>query len=195
MLEALLGKGVKLRIVRLFAEGNDDRQVSDVSRSLGISKSRASECLRELERSGILVSKKIGRSVIYRISSTEKARLAVELVYPERRIVEGICGDVVTYLAKLKPLSVVMFGSALKRLKEGSDIDIMAVFKDPDEDAVNGIAAALTEKYGMDVSIISMAVKELREKASRGEEFVLNVIAVHRLLCGKDLEELVWQGK
>lgn len=195
MLENVIGKGARRRVASLFARRGEEMHVSEVARALGIAKSRASVCLRDLESEGILESRKVGRSVIYRPSKTEGARLAMELLNPEEKLLQMLGKDVVRDLRHMKAVSVALFGSALKEIKEGSDVDIIAIFDRPDEDEVNMVSSKLTEKYGIDVSIMPMKTEEFREKAKRGEEFVINVIAIHKLLYGRPLEEVVWQEK
>jgi len=63
---------VKGRIVKFLSQQTGEFQVSDLARLLKVSKSRASETLRELSDMGVLSSRNVGRSVLYRFSSSDK---------------------------------------------------------------------------------------------------------------------------
>ncbi len=65
MLENILNTKVKTKIAVLFSREKSSLQISDVAGKLAIS--RASECLNDLEKNGLLKSRTIGRSVIYEL--------------------------------------------------------------------------------------------------------------------------------
>ena len=47
MIENILGTKIKVKIAMLFSKEKTPMQISDVAKKLEISKSRASECLRD----------------------------------------------------------------------------------------------------------------------------------------------------
>ncbi len=196
MLNDLLNTKVKLKIAMLFSKEKGPFQVSDTARKLSISKSRASECLKELEKGGLLKSRAIGRSLIYERASTKSAEAILQVLRHDERLLSKIDNVVKDRLKALNPISIIRFGSSIKGLKPGSDVDIFIIFKEKaNADSVHRISAELSEEFGIHVSIMYMTIKELREKAKRGEEFVLRVIATHKLVYGKNLEDLIWQEK
>ena len=193
MIENVLDTKVKMKIAKLFAEREETLQVSDVARILKISKSRASECLKELEEKGMLESKAIGRSLIYNLSSTNLAKTISKAVTQEKILLSEIEKETVKETKKLKPISLALFGSSLKELKSGSDIDFILIhsgkFK---KEKIYEISSRLSIQFGFHISILTMNIVELRKKTKRGEEFALNVLATHKLLYGKPLEDLIW---
>ena len=71
-----------------------------------------------------------------------------------------------------------MFGSAIRGLSPGKDLDILMIHKERiNREEIYKIASELTVKYGIQISILLMSKKEFYEKAMNGEEFVLNIIA------------------
>jgi len=193
MIESILDTRVKMKIAKLFAERNDALQVSDVARILKLSKSRTSECLRELAEKGILESKVIGRSLIYNLSSTAMAKTVSKALTQEKALLTEIEKELVQDIKRLKLISLALFGSSLKGLKTGSDIDLILIYDDKiEKDKLYEISSTLSAKFGFHISILTMSLKELKEKAKRGEEFVLNILATHKLLYGKPLEDLIW---
>lgn len=196
MLGELLDTKVKIKIAELFVSQHEPLTVSDVSRKLNISKSRASECLRELSEKGILTRKDIGRNAVYSMSSGSAAQIVKRSLTQNIAIVPEIEKALAARIRKLKPASLVLFGSALRGLKIGSDVDFLLIYKDKiDEDEVYRISSDMTVMFGFHVSVIMMELDEFKSKANRAEGFVLNVIATHKLVYGKDLEGLAWPKK
>ncbi len=194
MLEEILDTKVKIRIARLFAEQRKTMTVSEVSRTLKISKSRASECMRELQRDGFLERRDAGRSALYTLASNTTTKTLVKYLMQDRVLLSGIEKAVISKTRKLHPVSVVLFGSALNGIKHGSDVDFLLIHeKKIDESDVYRIVGELTQTFGFHVSIITMDIKEFRNKAMHGEEFILNVVARHKLIYGKEPEVMIWQ--
>lgn len=195
MIETILDSKVKTRTIKLLSERDEVFQVSDVARMLKTSKSRTSECLRELAEKGVLESRTIGRSVVYKLASNNLAKTVSKAVTQERSMLYEIQRKVVAETKKFKPVSLVLFGSALKGLKIGSDIDFLLLYDNSlEREKIYEIVGRLSERVGFRVSILPMRLKEFRSKAKKGEEFIVNVMANNRLLFGRDLEEVVWQG-
>ncbi len=193
MLEDILDTKVKVKIARLFSGEKTPMHVSHVAKKLGISKSRASECLRALGKSGLLTSKKIGKSVIYEASSTKLAKAVFATLRQEEKLISDIENKLKKEIIKLNPVSISRYGSSLTGLKPGSDVDFILLFKyKPDEDKLYEISARLSEEYGIRISIFWMNVREFKEKAKKGEEFVLKVAATNKLLYGTNLESIIW---
>ena len=195
MIEELIGSPVKARVLALLRERGGDMHVSAIARELGVSKSYASECLRALAEAGLLDRRRIGRSVAYRLSPTRRAQSVVEAISGEplhREIEQAIASG----FRPLKPVSVILFGSAVRSLRAGSDVDVLIVHDgSAGSERIAPIAARLTERFGFHISVVQMSASEFRRKARKGEEFVLNVMAHGRVLAGRSFEEVVWRAK
>lgn len=196
MLEEILDTGAKIRIAKLLSEEKEGVSVTDISRRSGISKSRASIVLSKLERAGVLQKRIAGRSVLYRIADNELARMVTKPFKQERELLSSIEKDSVRLLKKLNPVSIVRYGSSLSGIRIGSDIDILVILKSHvNDDEIYKISADLTERYGIHISILSLSSESFISKSKKGEDFVINIIASHKHLYGKGLEDITWQGK
>ncbi len=196
MLEEILNTKVKTRIAVLFSKEKSSLQTSDVARKLAISKSRASECLKDLEGCGLLKSRTIGRSRVYELSPTKLAGAIVRALRMDERLLTEIETRLKKELAKLNPVSIARFGSSVTAMKPGRDIDIMVLLKkNTSKDEIYGISAKLSEEFGIHISIMAINIEEFRKKARNGEEFALKVAATHTLIYGKELEDIIWQKK
>ena len=193
MLEGIVDSKAKIKIVKVFVKRKEALHVSEVARQAKISKSRASECLRELSKKGVLDSKIVGRNVVYSLASSAIAKNIIEAFNQDEVLLEKISKSFINEIKKIrknKPISIALFGSALKELRFGSDIDFFVV--NGEKERFYKIASELTEKFGLRVSVLVMGYDELRKKARIGEEFVINLIANHKLFYGKKLEDLIW---
>jgi predicted transcriptional regulator len=193
MIDEIIDTKIKMKIAKLFAERNDSFHVSDVAEMLKISKSRASECLRELEEKGLLQSRNVGRSKLYKLSSSTMAKMIARSLLQEKHLLKTIEKKMKNEVKRLKPVSFVLFGSALRGLRLGGDIDFLFVYKKKvDKNKLYEISSKVTEESGFDISILPMELEEFKSKARRGEEFILNVVSNYKLLLGKKLEEIIW---
>lgn len=196
MLKDILDTKIKTKIAMLFSKDKGPHQVSDVARLLSVSKSRASECLKELEKSGLVKRKTIGRSVTYALSSTKLAESITKSLRQEETLQKEIENTLKKHLKKFNPVSIAIFGSSIAKIRPGSDIDVIVLLKEEVEgNEIYKISAALTEDIGIDIAVMPMTIREFIKKAKAGEEFVLKVAATHRLIYGKELEDIIWQEK
>jgi len=194
MIEDVLDTKLKLKIAKLFASTNAELQVSDVARILRISKSRASECLKELAEKRLLECKKIGKSLIYKKASNQFAKKVFESLLLEKSLEESLEKDLVEKLEKLNPSSIVIFGSSAQKLKLNGDVDVLVLVKDSfEKEEIYKIASELSENYGISISILALKEDEFKEKVRKGDAFAINVLATHKKIFGKDLEEIAWQ--
>ena len=195
MIEEAVNSKVKSKIVKFLSQQNVEFQVSDLARVLKISKSRASETLRELADIGILSRRTIGRSVLYKFSSNNLAKTLRDSMNGENTLLGNIENDVIKETRRLKPVSIVRFGSSLRSLKFGSDVDFIIIQKGRIEnEKIYDTVGKLSTKFGIHISIILIEVKEFIKKVRSGDEFALNVMA-GKLVHGKNLEKIVWPAK
>ena len=196
MLEYAVNSKVKSKIVKFLSMHDGEYHVSDLARILSISKSRASETLRELESMGVLSGRMSGRNVLYKFSSNTLAKNLRESINSENLILENIESDVVKETRWLKPISILRFGSSLAGIKFGSDVDFAVIIKKGrgKNGKIYEIIGRLGTKFGVHVSIMLIEVGEFRKNARGGDEFALNVMA-GKLIDGTNLEEIVWHVK
>ena len=199
MIEEIINSKAKIKIVKLFCQFPEKKfQMIEVAKNSGLSNSRVSECLRDLARTGLLESRKIGKGYEYKLNlSNYYSKILFKLFEEEKKLLNNITKD---FIDKIKPIkeieSIVLFGSALTELKIGSDIDFLIVGrKKIDREAISTIETELINEYGFHISATFMTEEELKEKAKNGEEFVINVMANGKLLYGRNLEDIVWSEK
>ncbi len=196
MLEDIFDSKIKVKIMRLLISRKTALSGSEIARLLKISKSRTSECLKDLQNIGVLDEQHAGKTILYSLSSNSIAKSVKNIFNEENKIQKNAEKNFVAECKKLKPVSIALFGSSVNGLRQGSDIDILVLYANRlDKERLSNIASKLTAKSGVRISPISMEIKRFTEDARAGNEFVINILAKHELLYGKNLEVLVWQGK
>ena len=196
MIGEILGTAAKVRIMGFLSKFSDKQfQAIEISRMTRLSVSRTSECLKYLANKGILESRKIGKGYLFKVNkSNYLTTIILEAFKKEKKLAELIAKDFVSRIKGLDKIkSIVLFGSALKEMKFGSDIDFLIVSEQTiDIEVISKIEADLTEKYGFPVSSMLMTINEFKRKAKTGESFVINVIAEGKVIFGKRLEEIIY---
>lgn len=192
MIEEIINSKVKVKLLKLFCEGGSFH-VSEAARAAKTSKSRASECLKGLAKQGILESKVVGKSIVYSLSTSVLAKKIISPLCQDVHFLDEIAKDFLKEAKRIGPLSIAIFGSSLYQMKLGSDVDFFVISDKKGQ--FYSITSKLTEKLGIRVSATVMDMKEFRGKAKIGEEFVINVLANHKMVYGEELENLIWQGK
>jgi predicted nucleotidyltransferase len=194
MIEEILNTEVKARIMKLFSEFPESQfQPVQIARMTELSLSRTNESLKELAGMGILKSRKVSRSYLFGANkSNYVTKIILDAFRKERGFVDFVVREFVSGVKRLGRIeNITLFGSALKELKIGSDIDLLMVFgEDIDTIALSKIASELTVKYGFRISLVFMTPEELKRKTR--ENFVTRVMAEGRTVFGKDLEEIAY---
>jgi len=189
MIEDVINSRVKASILKLFCRGKSF-YVSEAARAAKVSKSRASECLRELSEKGILDKRYVGRSVTYSLSSGMFAKSIIDSLCTSDNMIDKIGEAIIKEVKKTRPTSMAIFGSSLTGIKPGSDVDFFVI--SDKKDVFYKLVADLNEKFGVRISVTTMDKKEFVRKAKCGEEFIINILANHKLIYGKELESLIW---
>lgn len=91
-----LGHPARIRVLELLAAA--DRSVGELQAEVGLEASHMSQQLAVLRRSGVVVARKEGNSVIYSLASDDIA----ELLVVARRVLTGLLNDQVSMLKDLK---------------------------------------------------------------------------------------------
>lgn len=194
MIEDILNSEVKTKIMKFFSKfPGPEFQAIQIAKALNLSVSRTSDCLKYLANKGVLESRKVGKGHIFRLSkSNYLARIISEMFEKEGKLADLVAGDFVLKAKKMKNIeSIVLFGSALRELKTGSDIDFLIISKkELDRNSISKIDAELTEKYGFPVSTITIKIAELKRKSS--EAFIIDVMANGKTVFGKNMEEFIY---
>lgn len=173
----LLSSRVRVKIMNFIALNKDSEFTSSlIARKVKVSKSRASEVLRELKRRKVLKSRRIGRSVLYKFNHENPMalRLIEFITSLNLNNIEYIKRKIIPILKKHGILKAGLFGSVV-RGEAGleSDVDILVELP-----------------KGKSLFDLVELKLELEEKLKRKVD-VVTYRSLHPLLRGRVLEEEV----
>jgi len=112
-----VGNGNRLEILEFLAQG--ERSVDDLAGAAGLTVANTSQHLQQLRQSGLVVSRKQGLKVYYRLSSDDVVSLIYTLRVVARRHLAEVDHLVNSYLTVKDNLEPVLRKELLSRVREG----------------------------------------------------------------------------
>ena|SRR3989344_488220 len=119
-----------LFVLTLFKNPNREYNASNIAKHMGISPMGALKIAKRLEKENILISKKLGKAVFYRLN-TENNYTEQYIKFLLKRECELSNLYTKIWINKIKKIknsdSAILFGSLLKKYKEAGDIDVLFI--------------------------------------------------------------------
>ena len=199
MLEDILGSRSKIRILRfLFADTRDEFAMEDIARGAGLSFGTVHPALAQLTDARILTVKKLGRSRIFRLNTSNRLYEQIRTLFKEES--EGLrkLAFKFTVMSNKKGLkTVILFGSVAKEsyAAEAGDVDLLFVCEtDNDLECINKETSELSqqflEQYDVVISPLCLSAGDVQERMDRSDGLILKVISEGKLMYG----ESEWLG-
>lgn len=111
------GNGNRLELMEFIAQG--ERSVDQLAKVSGLSVANASQHLQQLRQAGLVVSRKQGLQVLYRLSGDDVVKLLDALRDVAERHIAEVDQLVNTYLTVKDELEAVPRETLMERVKEG----------------------------------------------------------------------------
>jgi len=119
-----------LFVLTLFKNPNREYNASNIAKHMGISPMGALKIAKRLEKENILISKKLGKAVFYRLN-TENNYTEQYIKFLLKRECELSNLYTKIWINEIKKIknsdSAILFGSLLKKYKEAGDIDVLFI--------------------------------------------------------------------
>ena len=170
----------------LFKDFSSYYNANSISKILNISHVGAQKLFKRLLKDEILVCKKIGKSIIY------KLRLEDENV---RRLIAFLLAsesdNFKRWKEEFKELNknnwiVIMYGSAIKNYDKAQDIDIMVILEKKDVNEVNRILKEKGEILPKKLHPIKLTFHDLLENLKNKNKATIEIIKSAVVLYGQD---------
>jgi predicted nucleotidyltransferase len=163
--------------------------VRELARRVGASPPAVSKELIALERSGVLTSHRVGRSLEYRINDGPVTD-AVRTLFQRTVGVEALLREAVVDLPGVE--AAFIHGSyAGGQERSGSDVDVIVV-GDPDRIELAERLAGVERQIGRPVSMLLVQRSQLSARLAKPDGFWRSVIDSPRIqLVGSKLEDLI----
>jgi Bacterial regulatory protein, arsR family./Nucleotidyltransferase domain. len=197
-LDDILGQKSKIKILRYLVNYKKEMGVRELAKEIGLVPANASVALKELEKEGILLKKKIGRSLIFSLNAGNflAAALVVPLFEKEHKIKRELF-KIISSRVKFPYETIVLFGSVAKKSERAdSDIDLAVIIGDKDrvtevEERILSINPEISEKFGNSIAPIVFKKKDFIKKIKGGDVLASNIARDGEVVSGKLISELL----
>ncbi len=170
----------------LFKDFTNYYNANSLSKILKISHVGAQKLLKRLLKDDILISKKIGKSIIYRLRLEDDytIRLIAFLLAWESN-------DFKRWKEEFRELKnthsiVLMYGSAIKNYEKAEDIDVMIVLEKKDINAVNNILKGKKDILPKKLHAIKLTAEDILNNLKNKNKVTIEIIKSAIVLYGQD---------
>lgn len=190
MLEKIIGKKSKIKILRLLINNNSDQEycLDDIARYTGMSCGTIYPSLKELLETRVITQRKVGRSLLYIINKNHVLFPQIkELITLEKKSLRTVAEKFVDSLHKKDIVAVILFGSvAREEFDEKSDIDILIVYRRENvKQEVKQLVDEFLEIYDVHIVPLFLTKKEIQERIRRFDNFIITLLNEGQLLYGE----------
>lgn len=188
MLEKIIGKKSKIKILRLFMNNDREYYLDEIAKSTGMSCGTIYPSLNELLETRIITQRKVGRSLLYTLNKNHILFHKIkELIDIEKKSLPTIAKEFASSLPKDNIIAIVLFGSvAREEFTEKSDIDVLVVSKnDRTKENIGSLVDKLLDIYDVHVVPIFLTEKDIQERIKKFDNFIITIINEGRLLYGE----------
>lgn len=159
---------------------------TSLSKELGITQVGAMKLLNRLKKYNIVQSKKIGKSIIYKVNIKEglTKRLIGFILINEARKHERWYNEFKTLYDKSE--IVLFYGSASRDYSNAKDIDIMMILKEKNTKIINKILQEVQNALPKKLHVIKATKEDLNKNIKNNNEAIIEIIKTAIVLHGYD---------
>ncbi len=176
----------KETLLILFKDFTTFYNANSISKILRISHVGAQKIFKRLLKENLLISKKIGKSIIYKpkLNDDYVRKLIAFLLADE-------ANDFKRWKEEFKALFkkdriILMYGSAIKNYDTARDIDIIIITKKEEDKEVTNIVKEKQEVLPKKIHSIELTADDLLKNVKKKEDAILNIIKNAIVLYGQD---------
>ena len=199
-LDQIFDKKSKVKILRFLTLYKKEATIREISREVNITAPNVSRILKELEKDGVIISKKAGRSVLHFLNS--KHYLVKNIILPAFKKEKRAKKDLTEFLkAKLnfQVESIILFGSVPKQREAPiSDLDLLFIITDQSdpqelEKRIFILNPKVTEYFGNSISPLIVKISEFKIKFKKSDKLLRTILKEGEVLQGKTISEILCQ--
>lgn len=199
-LNQVFGQKSKVKILRILALYKKEATIREISRESKITPPNTSRILKELEKEGVIISKKAGRSILHSLNFNHY--LVKKIIQPafenEKRAKEGLIKFLIAKL-NFQIESIILFGSIARRKElPSSDIDLLFIIPDQAnpkdlEEKISILNYQIAEYFGNSISPVIVKISEFRERFRKNDKFIKTASREGEVLQGRLISEILCQ--
>ncbi|MBS3163714.1 nucleotidyltransferase domain-containing protein [Candidatus Woesearchaeota archaeon] len=195
LLDTIIDSKNKIAIVReLSNHENWEYTISELAKETRIHRVRVSGTIKYLADMGVIKIKTKGKIKLISINKENYLvkNIIINLFEKEKNLAFEIADDIVRNMNKERIISVILFGSAIKKdFRFNSDIDLMILY---DKKINNKRIERIIEEYnkkGLLISYDSLDIKEFKKFLKEKEPSIVTLIKDNKVVYGKKILELI----
>lgn len=199
-LNQIFAQKSKVKILRILALYKKEATIREISRESKITPPNTSRILKELEKEGVIISKKAGRSILHSLNFNHY--LVKKIIQPafenEKRAKESLIKFLIAKL-NFQTESIVLFGS-IARQKElpSSDIDLLFIISDQAnpkdlEEKISILNYQIAERFGNSISPMIVKISEFQDRFRKNDKFIKTISREGEVLQGRLISEILCQ--
>jgi len=198
-LDHILGQASKVHILRFLIRTDAEFNGREIASAVGISHVNAHTALKKLSQHGVVVMRRGGRSILYRLNSNSVLvkKLLLPLFENEARLSKTLEETLSKHLKRPSPGSVILFGSFASGTAESdSDIDLLVVAREKKDipllsRRLEKVEISITAGFGNHLAAIVMDALEFKRKYRNGDRFIRNITKEATVLFGDSMNDLI----
>lgn len=174
-------------LLTLFKDFSKNYNANSLSKQVGITPRGALKILKSLQKQNLLISKKYGKAVFYKINLDDYfAFRTIEtlLIYEARE-------KAPRWLSEFKELFkeveiVIIFGSIVREPKKANDIDLLLVFKQKKMKPVKHFISEKNKILLKPIHPVIQSLNDIKNNLKKKDPVVLNALRRGYVLHGFD---------
>ncbi len=195
MIEELFRTRVKVKLLKFLVTNLEKSfTVTDISKFCSISKSRASEILREIEQSSIITSRIIGKSLLYSLNKDNKTTQGLILIFNQDSSsvniilneIQNLCQE--KFQARLA--SIVLYGSYAKgTYRESSDINLLVTIDNltnEEKEYISSKTNEISQTHNKKLNINAISSSQIEEEDHWPNTFFFDLLLSYKILYDKN---------
>jgi len=200
-LDETLSHGTKIRILRLLTVEKGEHTGRGVAKALHMSASSIHHTLQEMKDERLVVARKMGNAIIYKLH--EKNYVVENLIVPlferEKRIYDDLVLMIKQQLEGEKDEigCIAFFGSvAQKKETAKSDVDLLIVTKTKKgrnkiDKLMDSLSISMANTFQVLLSPYILTYDEIRKMNNKKSALIKNILKNNRLIDGEPVERVL----
>lgn len=199
-IDQIFGKKSKIKILRFFVLYKKEVTIRELSREIAITPPNVSKVLKELEKEGVIVSKKAGRSILHSLNRNHYLVKNIILpVFIKENQFKKTLAEILKTKLNFPIESIILFGSVARgEEKPKSDIDLLFIISNKSnsadlEDKVLNLNNQIVKNFGNSISPLIIKTSEFKKKIVKNNKLIKSILKEGEVLQGKMISEILCQ--
>jgi predicted nucleotidyltransferase len=196
-LDSIFDQATKVKVLRRLFVTQQEMTIRQIAASVGMSHVQVGASLASLERDGVVVSKRVGRAILYRpnLDNAISHSVLAPMFETEKELKVKLLADISKGL-KRDAIGAYIYGSfAAASERPDSDIDLLVIpegrpSKALDDELVK-LADLIRARYGNELNSLVLALPEVKRRYKAGDKLIGGIVSNSLPVIGKSLSEVV----